>query len=589
MRRKECGCCRWASRLSKVDTCWKRNSLPFQGSYWMWQRPSLILQPMDPTPVVHHQEDRLCWEQLPQVVAKEETVPSSWLTSSVRLRLYGLLIISIPLLMIALVDNTLTLLASVFHSNGLSSSSSSSSSSSYTFSLLFPYSLVSLALWVLICRRSAQLASNRLHAGTGSCWPLLRIIIHRRQRRLCRPFSNSNRGNWSDLTGVQSKTIVVQRTFKDRGARPLQICLCTRWWWWWWLKQRHRRRKCATCTSGYISNGVGYVKSSVRLPTSSPPKLEAKEITNWPLGNRRRRLNSSSLLSVSSSISSASSYILMAILLLFGSLAPVAVSATISSAASSVSLESLNPWLSADGGLILRAVTGQSNLNWVRPNPGSCKPKPPVPACSSNRYCPTSADFVNRATVFRGNSASSSNSNRPYSPFPTSGASGHQSPRASIDEDGDDLISIVSSASETNSSQCLPYLHSSSNSNAGDGVGGPSPAECICDHADGAKRIDALRRYHLYHCYHYNLWHVLSDTMREGITRSRSQCYAYLEAVERLDNLAAHFVCQFEDILRRYDCAQTFSGKSSCQRCKVSYLSHYLSTTLLDTSFLFLL
>jgi hypothetical protein len=58
--------------------------------------------------------------------------------------------------------------------------------------------------------------------------------------------------------------------------------------------------------------------------------------------------------------------------------------------------------------------------------------------------------------------------------------------------------------------------------------------------------------------------------MREGIAISRSQCYAYLEAVERLDNLAAHFVCQFEDIIRRYDCGQTFSSKSSCQKCKVS-------------------
>jgi hypothetical protein len=138
---------------------------------------------------------------------------------------------------------------------------------------------------------------------------------------------------------------------------------------------------------------------------------------------------------------------------------------------------------------------------------------------------------------------------------------------------------IAPETAVANASQCLPYLRptnkssstnrSKSSSSGTSNSSIPSPVECICGHVDGAKRIDALRKYHLHHCYHYKLWYVLSDTMLEGIARSRSQCYAYLAVVEQLDNLAAHFVCQYEDIIRRYDCAQTFSSKSSCQQCKV--------------------
>ena len=176
---------------------------------------------------------------------------------------------------------------------------------------------------------------------------------------------------------------------------------------------------------------------------------------------------------------------------------------------SSSDSDSLNPWLNpwlSNDGGLILRPPGNAT-NWMR-SEGTCSAHPPVEPCRGDR-CPSAES--NAETKEKGNA-----------------------------------------------SQCLPYLQRGSQS------------ECICAHGDGAKRIDTLRKYYLQHCYHYNLWHVLSNTMKEGIARSRQQCYAYLDVITRLDQLAAGFICQFEDIIRRYDCAQSYSQKSTCQQCKVS-------------------
>ena len=206
-------------------------------------------------------------------------------------------------------------------------------------------------------------------------------------------------------------------------------------------------------------------------------------------------------------------------------------------------VETLNPWLSADGGLILRTVNN-SSFQWLRRSGSTCSTQPPLPPCPSNR-CPDTA--VHHSVPAAATSAAA-------------GGGGH---RGSSNESSSIYSSSGGSsglADAVNASQCLPYLHSS------------HAAECICAHGSGTKRIDTVRKYYLRHCYHYNLWHVLSSTMREGIVRSQQQCYDYMDLIDKWDNLAAQFICQFEDIIRRYDCAQSFSIKSSCQKCKVSSL-----------------
>ena len=200
----------------------------------------------------------------------------------------------------------------------------------------------------------------------------------------------------------------------------------------------------------------------------------------------------------------------------------------------SLTPDSLNPWLSNDGGLILRPPGNATN--WMR-SEGICSPHPPVEACRSDR-CPS-----------EGGGMDSGDGSAYLSAFLQRESSG-LNPINSVER--------VKTNDKGNASQCLPYLQSG------------SQIECICAHGDGAKRIDTLRKYYLQHCYHYNLWHVLSNTMREGIARSRQQCYANLDVITSLDQLAAGFICQFEDIIRRYDCAQSFSQKSSCHQCKVS-------------------
>ena len=258
------------------------------------------------------------------------------------------------------------------------------------------------------------------------------------------------------------------------------------------------------------------------------------------------------------------------------------------------SLDSLNPWLAADGGLILRGVTGQTAsghgsapLNWIRPNPGSCIPEPTIPACPTDSSCrlpETSAQhqsLANRGALSGRNPVTyNQSSSIPAKAAGRTAALTERLAGRTMDgwaSDDVDTWSDPLPGDGAKASQCLPYLKPSWSSKRS-GSGGssrrpgeePSSAECICGHADGAKRIDTLRKYHLHHCYHYSLWHVLSDTMREGIAMSKLQCLNYMEVIEQLDNLAAHFVCQFEDIIQRYDCGQSFSSKSSCQRCKVS-------------------
>uniref|UniRef100_A0A0P6CLY5 Transmembrane protein FAM155B n=1 Tax=Daphnia magna TaxID=35525 RepID=A0A0P6CLY5_9CRUS len=367
------------------------------------------------------------------------------------------------------------------------------------------------------------------------------------------------------------------------------------------------------CT--HLDNNVGndqLVKRRVdfRLPTSALPMLVARNATRLIFDNNKLLRNSlgrrAAALSSTPTISSSC----LAIVLLLSSFSSVVVSSSTpnapfqavpplgsSSAQSSSALasdrlpmtDSLNPWLAADGGLILRAAAGDtpnsSPLNWIRPNPGSCVPQPTIPACPSDRFCrlPETNSFpVSFAHPMPpNNNNSSKNGVVGYRPSDSaSGRDGRQEKNSGTrgevrrNENGvpaDDDGLRNADAAVAKASQCLPYLQPGRREQSDADDDGPSSAECICGHADGAKRVDTLRKYHLHHCYHYSLWHVLSDTMREGIAISRSQCYAYLEAVERLDNLAAHFVCQFEDIIRRYDCGQTFSSKSSCHQCKVAY------------------
>ncbi|KAI9553066.1 hypothetical protein GHT06_020957 [Daphnia sinensis] len=380
--------------------------------------------------------------------------------------------------------------------------------------------------------------------------------------------------------------VLAQSLSRHRGGGLQWTCVISQW-----------RPNC-THLDNNVGNDVQFVKRrrpGFRLPTSALPMLLARNAArlifdnNKLLGNSlgRRAAGLSSTPTISSSC--------LAVVLLLSSFSSVVVSSSApnpphqavpgsSSAQSALAsdrlpmTDSLNPWLAADGGLILRAAAGDtpnsSPLNWIRPNPGSCIPQPTIPACPSDRFCrlPETSSFP--VSLAHPNT-SSPNGVIGYRPL-DSGRDGRPGKngvtRGEVRRNGADDDGLRNAdAAVAKASQCLPYLQPGRREQSDAHDDGPSSAECICDHADGAKRVDTLRKYHLHHCYHYSLWHVLSDTMREGIAMSRSQCYAYLETVERLDNLAAHFVCQFEDIIRRYDCGQTFSSKSSCQQCKVAY------------------
>ena len=209
------------------------------------------------------------------------------------------------------------------------------------------------------------------------------------------------------------------------------------------------------------------------------------------------------------------------------------------SSSSQPPVDSLNSWLRIDGGSILRAAVRRSR----------CDPQPPIAACPPLLLPAHHAKQVANASTTppRPNQVQP---NRVQQTTTTKATTTKTTAAAAV------VVHVAKVGhSNVNASQCLPYLHT-------------SQKECICAQP-GDKRMDTVRKFHLQHCYHYNLWHVLNDSMREGIARSEQQCNAYLDLVGKWDNLAAQFICQFEDIIRRYDCAQSFSVKSSCNKCKV--------------------
>jgi len=47
-------------------------------------------------------------------------------------------------------------------------------------------------------------------------------------------------------------------------------------------------------------------------------------------------------------------------------------------------------------------------------------------------------------------------------------------------------------------------------------------------------------------------------------------CLTALEKLLRVDNMASKLYCKFEEIMRRFDCRQTYSVVHTCDHCRVS-------------------
>ncbi|XP_049772037.1 zinc finger protein Elbow-like [Schistocerca cancellata] len=117
----------------------------------------------------------------------------------------------------------------------------------------------------------------------------------------------------------------------------------------------------------------------------------------------------------------------------------------------------------------------------------------------------------------------------------------------------------------------------------GGGGGGGADRECLCggvrlDEAAAAaacaaapgRREAALRRLRLRQCCGRAPLDALKPEARAAALRGPAAgCRAHLRALARLDALAATLACKFDELLRRYDCAQDYSVSFGCAHCQV--------------------
>ncbi|XP_049947663.1 uncharacterized protein LOC126455949 [Schistocerca serialis cubense] len=90
------------------------------------------------------------------------------------------------------------------------------------------------------------------------------------------------------------------------------------------------------------------------------------------------------------------------------------------------------------------------------------------------------------------------------------------------------------------------------------GGGGGADRECLCggvrlDECCGRAPLDALK----------------PEARAAALRGPAAACRAHLRALARLDALAATLACKFDELLRRYDCAQDYSVSFGCAHCQV--------------------
>jgi len=82
-------------------------------------------------------------------------------------------------------------------------------------------------------------------------------------------------------------------------------------------------------------------------------------------------------------------------------------------------------------------------------------------------------------------------------------------------------------------------------------------------------RMDILSQTHTNFC-GLPLSTILSEEDKFKVSCARENCTHVLSALQALDQELSEMFCQFEDVLERIDCNDTFSTLGNCHTCKVS-------------------
>lgn len=94
---------------------------------------------------------------------------------------------------------------------------------------------------------------------------------------------------------------------------------------------------------------------------------------------------------------------------------------------------------------------------------------------------------------------------------------------------------------------------------------------CQPPSTDPNRRMDILRQTRTNFC-GLPLTTIMSDEDINTVLCARENCAHVLSGVQALDEELSGMFCQFEDVLKRIDCGDTFANMGNCTICKVSQM-----------------
>ena len=92
----------------------------------------------------------------------------------------------------------------------------------------------------------------------------------------------------------------------------------------------------------------------------------------------------------------------------------------------------------------------------------------------------------------------------------------------------------------------------------------------MCNETDRSNLENIIKKLHLRSCRRFSLERSLSDPLLSLTIKYKECCEKILREMLMLDELVEELACEYESILRRYDCQAKWSVKCKCRDCKVS-------------------
>lgn len=134
-------------------------------------------------------------------------------------------------------------------------------------------------------------------------------------------------------------------------------------------------------------------------------------------------------------------------------------------------------------------------------------------------------------------------------------------------QDAKQVENIADTSSKSNkekekeqTERCLSYLEESSKKN-------------ICmSNKSREEKYNLIINLRLRHCCHHSVISALAsgkDGPLEDVLKDGPKCEAVLDKLMAVDDMTARVICEFEEVIGRFDCRQTYSVVHNCSHCLV--------------------